>query len=100
MDVDNNPYTMAVYSIVIEGAIDETQPEWFGDVAILVKREETHQDTIILRGVIADQVALRAILSKLWDQGFTIIAVKRVAHMLDDINVLRSARALYEEVLK
>ena len=52
--------------------------EWFNGMMIAT---EQGKDGVIttLKGLVADQAALRGILNKLWDLNLTVISVKRDA---------------------
>ncbi len=69
----SEPEGQAVYQIKLRGRLDESWSSWFDGLAI------THDgDTTTLTGVVADQSALRGILSKLWDLNLVLMAVNRI----------------------
>ena len=62
-----------VYQIKIQGRLDESWSGWFSGMSIT-----WGDDTTALTGVVADQSALRGILTRLWDLNFSLISVNRV----------------------
>jgi hypothetical protein len=64
------------YEIKVEGRLDEGWSDWFSGMAVTFERGSTPITT--LTGAVADQAALRGILSKIWDLGLTLISVRRI----------------------
>ena len=64
-----------VYAIKIQGELGENWSDWFDGLSISV---EGDLPVTTLTGVVADQVALRGILNKLWDLNLTLISVLRL----------------------
>ncbi|OQY18769.1 MAG: hypothetical protein B6I34_10300 [Anaerolineaceae bacterium 4572_32.1] len=62
-----------VYRIRVEGKLDEGWSDWFDGMTVTFE-----SDTTTLTGTVADQAALRGILTKIWDLNLTLISVKRV----------------------
>ena len=69
-DKDNSP---TVYQIKMQGQLDESWSGWFSGMTITFD-----DDTTTLTGAIADQSALRGILTKLWDLNLDLISMNRV----------------------
>lgn len=63
----------AVYEIRVNGYLDESWSDWFGNFTFSFQDDET-----LLLGSVADQAALHGILSKINDLGLAILAVKQV----------------------
>ena len=61
------------YQIKMEGKLDENWSDWFSGMTITLESNIT-----VLTGVVADQAALRGILSKIWDLNLTLISVDRI----------------------
>jgi len=61
------------YQIKVEGRLDASWSDWFNDMTITLDR-----DTTTLTGAVADQSALRGILTKLWDLNLALISVTRI----------------------
>jgi hypothetical protein len=64
----------ATYEITIEGQIDHEWSEWLENLAVTFPSATT----TLLRGNLADQVALFGVLRKLHNLGMCLIAVRRV----------------------
>ena len=73
MDRDPAFHTPTVYRIQMRGKLDESWSGWFSGMAIV-----SDDTTTTLTGAVADQPALRGILTKLWDLNLDLISVNRV----------------------
>ena len=74
---DSTPQARAVYQIKVAGQLDPGWSEWFSGLAVTV--EHSGDDTTTtLTGPVADQSALRGILTKLWDLNLALISVTRI----------------------
>jgi hypothetical protein len=62
-----------VYQIKMQGRLDESWSGWFGGMAITLEG-----DTTTLTGAVADQAALRGVLSRLWDLNLALISVNPI----------------------
>ena len=63
----------SIYQIRIEGRLDGQWSDWFSGLTITaLDNNET-----LLSGPVADQVALRGILERLWDLNLVLISVER-----------------------
>lgn len=76
MGRNGNRRRSAFYHITVQGALDVAWQEWFSGMDIAIEQDKDGVVTT-LKGVVADQAALRGILNKLWDLNLTIISVKR-----------------------
>ena len=63
----------SVYQIKVQGQLDERWSGWFNGMAIAFDSDAT-----TLTGAVADQSALRGILTKLWDLNLALISVHRI----------------------
>ena len=72
MNKDQNDQP-SVYQIKMQGKLDASWSGWFSGMAITLDGSTT-----ILTGAVADQPALRGILTKLWDLNLDLISVNRV----------------------
>jgi hypothetical protein len=62
-----------LYLIRMEGQLDKSWSGWFSGLSI------TYTDGVsTLTGPVADQAALRGILSRLWDLNLTLLSVARI----------------------
>ena len=63
----------AVYRIEVEGQLDKSWTGWFSGMTLTVQDEVS-----ILTGPLADQAALRGLLSKIWDLNLTLVSITRL----------------------
>lgn len=63
----------AVYRIEVEGQLDKSWSGWFSGMTLTVQDEVS-----ILTGPLADQAALRGLLSKIWDLNLTLVSITRL----------------------
>jgi hypothetical protein len=68
----------AVYEIKVQGRLDERWSEWFSGMAIAVEGGGSDLPITTLTGVVADQAALRGIVSKIWDLNLALISLNRI----------------------
>ncbi len=59
--------------IKVQERLDGSWSDWFEGMTISFDQEGS-----TLTGMIVDQVALRAVLSKLWDLNLTLLSVNRI----------------------
>ncbi len=62
-----------VYRIRVEGKLDEGWSDWFDGMTLTLE-----SDITTLTGAVADQAALRGILTKILDLNLTLISVNRI----------------------
>lgn len=63
----------ARYEIRVEGVLDSRWAAWFGGLHI--ERDDTQT---VISGLLADQPALRGLLTKIGDLGLCLISVRRL----------------------
>ena len=63
----------SIYQIRIEGEMDAQWSDWFSGLTISALPD----DETLLSGPVADQVALRGILERIWDLNLVLISVIR-----------------------
>lgn len=68
----------ATYQIEVQGALDASWVEWFDSMTILVERRGNGSFITTLSGSVADQAALRGILSRLWDLNLALLSVFQI----------------------
>ena len=61
------------YQIKVEGRLNEGWSDWFSGMAVALENDVT-----ILTGAVADQAALRGILTNIWDLNLTLISVSQM----------------------
>ncbi len=72
MNKDQNDQP-TVYQIKMQGKLDESWSGWFDGITVT-----SDGDTTTLTGAIADQSALRGILTRLWDLNLALISVHQI----------------------
>ena len=68
----------ATYVIQVQGRLDPSWTEWFDEMTITRQVNDKGEWMTILTGKVADQPALRGLLSKVWDLNLTVWSVTRV----------------------
>ena len=63
----------SVYQIKVQGQLDKSWSGWFSGMTVT-----SDGDTTTLTGAVADQSALRGILTKLWDLNLALISVAQI----------------------
>jgi len=74
----SNPGPGSDYQIKVQGKLDEKWSDWFGAMTVTVQSEGSDAPITTLIGTVADQSALRGILTKIWDLNLTLISVTRI----------------------
>ena len=67
-----------VYQIKVQGELDQSWSDWFSGVEVVTESHGGGAPITILTGVMADQSALRGIISKIWDLNLTLVSVARL----------------------
>lgn len=67
-----------IYQIEIQGWLDERWSDWFDGMTITQQNNSDGSATTIIKGAVADQSALRGILTRLWDLNLTLISVYQI----------------------
>ena len=68
----------ARYAIQVQGWVGRRWAEWFDGMTMTYGGTEADAPVTILTGPIADQAALRGLLTKIWDANLTLVSVARV----------------------
>jgi hypothetical protein len=66
-----------IYQIIVEGSLDPGWSDWFGEMELAQTTGRDGNPVTVLTGSLADQAALRGILTRLWDLNLTLISVVR-----------------------
>ena len=61
-----------IYQIRVQGRLDENWSDWFSGMTITFEGGVT-----TLTGPVADQAALRGLLTRIWDLNLTLLSVTR-----------------------
>jgi hypothetical protein len=72
------PTAPPVYSITLQGRLDEAWGKWLTGLTIDITADEHGSCVTKLTGTIVDQAALRGLLNQLWDWNLTLITVTRL----------------------
>ncbi len=68
-----------VYEIKVEGRLDEGWSGWFEGLTITLEQGSPETPPVTtLKGAVADQAALRGILTTLWNLNLDLISVTRL----------------------
>lgn len=67
-----------MYCIRVQGKLDPGWSDWLASMSIVSKPTADGCLTTVLTGLIADQAALRGVLTRLWDLNLDIISVSRI----------------------
>ncbi len=73
MDTSIGLTKAAQYEIRVKGTLDARWQTWFEGMTITASGDET-----IIRGTVADQVALHSLLTRIRDLGLPLIAVNQI----------------------
>jgi len=66
------------YQITVQGQVSGSWSDWFGGMALASRIEPGGAVVTILTGAVADQAALRGIVTRLWDLNLTLISLQTV----------------------
>jgi hypothetical protein len=75
---DTQQHTTGSYQIEVQGRLDDSWAAWFDGMALTRTHARDGTPVVVLTGPVADQAALRGLLSRLWDLNLTILALRRV----------------------
>jgi hypothetical protein len=73
MEQDLSMSSPTTYQIRAVGKLDEGWSDWFSGMAVTLESNVT-----VLTGPVADQAALRGILTRIWDLNLILISVNRI----------------------
>jgi len=77
MDNTNQP-TQPTYVIQVQGKLKEEWSAWFDGMTITFTKDSNLGPLTTLVGAVADQSALRGILTRIWNLNLTLISVARL----------------------
>jgi hypothetical protein len=75
---DRRQEKLSAYQIRVWGHLGEDWSHWFDGMAVAVEDEDGPTPVTVLSGIVADQAALRGILSAIWDLNLTLISVNPI----------------------
>ncbi len=76
------------YRITVEGWIAARWKDWFNGMAITLEGGGATQATSTLQGVVSDQAALLGLLHHLYNLGFPLLTLERLANSPADLSVM------------
>ena len=68
----------AIYQIKVSGHLDQSWSAWFNGMAITYDSGSGEAPATTLTGPVADQSALRGIVSKIWDLNLVLMSLTRM----------------------
>jgi len=80
MDSSNQPVQL-IYAIQVQGKLKEEWSAWFDGMTITFTKDSNLGPLTTLMGAVADQSALRGILTRIWNLNLTLISVARLGHV-------------------
>ena len=83
------------YEIRVKGHLEAGWLDWFEGLQI----QDLENGETSLIGLIADQLALRGVLDKLWDLGLTLLSLHRI-EAEEAIFLLMRSKAYYSMIVK
>ncbi len=78
MDSDQRTDERPVYEIEVQGTLEGDWSAWFGGLSSTVENDGHSLPVTVISAEIADQSALRGILSRLWDLNLVVVSVRRI----------------------
>ena len=69
--------TSRYYQITVEGKVDASWSDWLGSMQLVSWQESDGRHMTTLSGVLADQVALRGLLIRLWDLNLILCSLRQ-----------------------
>ena len=68
----------SIYRIVVLEPLDENSSVWFAGMTVTPETSAGGVTTTALTGPVADQAALRGVLTNIWNLNLTVISVSRI----------------------
>ena len=75
--MDDEPHKITIYQIIVRGGFDKRYVGWFHKMQIEVEIDQDGKSITVITGPVIDQVALRGLMTKIWDLNMELISVKR-----------------------
>ena len=76
--------TPHMYRIRIQGNLDPGWAQWLAGMSITTEKTDVGCRSTVLTGSLADQAALRGVLTRLWDLNLDIISVTRIGKQREE----------------
>jgi hypothetical protein len=68
-----------IYQIILRGQLDPSWSDWLNGFALTTATAADGTCLTLLAGKVADQAALRGILTKLWDLNLELVSLYRIS---------------------
>ena len=81
----NDTGKKTIYQIKVSGSLDQRWTEWFHKMQITTEINEGRTPITVLTGPVIDQVALRGLMTKIWDLNFELISAQRMEDWMDSL---------------
>ena len=73
-----------IYQITVRGSSDKRWEGWLHEMQITTDLDKTGNPITVFTGPVIDQVALRGLITKLWDLNLELISVNRIEDYTHD----------------
>jgi len=83
--MDDDTTATKIYQIKISGRLDRSWVGWFDGMQISTEKTENGKPVTVLTGLVVDQVALRGLLTKIWDLNLELISLQRKEDCTDTL---------------
>lgn len=83
--MDNDTEAKKIYQIKVSGDLDKRWVGWFNEMQITTEIGKNRNPITVFTGPVIDQVALRGLMTKIWDLNIELISVQRIEDDSDDI---------------
>jgi len=70
-----DPHGPMTYQIRVQGRLDEDWSDWLSGLTVAFAWADDGSPITTLAGPVADQAALRGILTRIWDANLTVLSV-------------------------
>jgi hypothetical protein len=80
----DDTHSKAMYQISVSGRLDKRWVGWFHEMQITTEMNKDGNPITVFTGPVIDQVALRGLMTKLWDLNMELISVNRIEDYTDD----------------
>ena len=75
-----------IYQITLRGELDPSWSNWLNGFALTTATAADGTCITLLAGAVADQAALRGILTKLWDLNLELVSLYRIGSKHRDVD--------------
>ena len=82
--MDDGTHKKTIYRISVSGRFDKRWEDWFYEMQITTELDKAGNPITIFTGQVIDQVALRGLMTKLWDLNLELISVNRIEVFTED----------------